>query len=150
MSFYFLIQVQDIEAQLSHWKCELTLICNQNVWMLFFNTPKLLLLHKYMNNWMSLSYLCDTKTVQDMEEKMETMSHVVASEATLLKLRHELHSLSTLACSQIEWAQFLHKSLGVFKNFSGQAVSCILKEISFLCENDAGTFSDMNNKVEVS
>ena len=118
--------------------------------MLFFHTPKLLLLYKYMNNWISLSYLCDSKYVQDMKDKMETMSDVIESEAALLNLKLELHNLSTLACSSIEWTKFLHKSLVVFKQHCGEAVSRILKEISFLWENDSGTFRDMNIKVEVS
>ena len=83
----FIVQVKVIEAKLSVWKDELSKLCDENIWMPFFRTPKLLLLHKDLSYWMSLSCLCtDSKNLPDM---METMSHIVENKAKL-EVRHEL------------------------------------------------------------
>ena len=104
--------------------------------MLFFCTPKLLLLHKYLSDWMSISCLCDLKNVQNIKEKMETISHSIESEAKLLELMVSLNDS--------------HGVLVVCKELLDQAVRHIVREVSFLCTNDLETFGFMKNKVEVS
>ena len=145
------VQVKEIEAQLLQWKGERLKLCDLNDWMLFFHTPKLLLLYKEVNGWTSLLLLCDSKSLQDMTEKIQLMNHFIESEAKLIALRHELLALSLLqSCSLDEWTQFLEKVLQVCTELSGRAVRHIVKEISFLCENNLRAFDYRMKKVEVS
>ena len=119
--------------------------------MLFFSTPKLLLLYNEVNGWTSFLQLCDSKSVQDMAEKVQLMNHFIESEPKLLVLKHELLALSLRqACSLNDWTQFLEKVLLACKELCGRAVRHIVKEISFLCENNPVTFDYMRKKVEVS
>ena len=143
--------MKNIEAQLLQWKGEQLKLCDLNDWMLFFHTPKLLLLYKEVNGWTYLLLLCESKSLQDMTEKMQLMNHFIESESKLIALKHELLALSLLqACSLDEWTQFLEKVFLVCTELSGRAVRHIVKEISFLCENNSRTFDYMMNKVEVS
>ena len=146
----FIVQVHVIEAKLSAWKDELSKLCDQNIWMLFFRTPKLLLLHKDLSDWMSLSCLCDSKSLPDMKQKMETMSHIVENEAKLLTLKHELSEIQTVTCSLNDWTQYSHRIFVVCKELMNRAVRHIVREVSFLCTNDVETFGTMKEKVEVS
>ena len=110
--------------------------------MLFFHTPKLLLLYKEVNGWTSLLQLCDAENVEDMAEKMQHINYFIESEAELL-------APSLLqACSSNDKKQVV--LLQVCKDLSGRAVRHIVNEISFLCENNPQTFDNMMNKVEVS
>ena len=138
-NLHFLIQVHEVDAKLLAQKNELSKLCDQNKWMLFFSTPKLLLLHKYLSVWMSISCLCDLKNLQEIKEKMETISHSIESEAKLLELMVKADSLNDS-----------HGVLVVCKELLDQAVRHIVREISFLCTNDLETFGLMKNKVEVS
>ena len=147
----FVLQVKEIEAQLLQWKGEQLKLYDQNDWMLFFHTPKLLLLYKEVNGWTSLLQLCESINLQDMTQKIQLRNHFIETEAKLIALKQEVLALSLLqACSLSEWTQFLEKVLLVCKELSGQAVRHIAKEISFLCENNLRTFDYMTNKVEVS
>eukprot|EP00731_Ephydatia_muelleri_P026772 Em0018g872a len=132
--FLRLNEVLEVEAKLLAQKNELSILCDQNKWMLFFCTPKLLLLHKYLSDWMSISCLCDLKNVQNIKEKMETISHSIESEAKLLELMVSLNDS--------------HGVLVVCKELLDQAVRHIVREVSFLCTNDLETFGFMKNKVE--
>eukprot|EP00731_Ephydatia_muelleri_P026783 Em0018g883a len=129
--------VHEVDAKLLAQKNELSKLCDQNKWMLFFSTPKLLLLHKYLSVWMSISCLCDLKNLQEIKEKMETISHSIESEAKLLELMVKADSLNDS-----------HGVLVVCKELLDQAVRHIVREISFLCTNDLETFGLMKNKVE--
>ena len=140
-------QVREIETQLSERKDELLNLRKENNWMLFFHTPKLLLLYKEISNWTSLSCLCGAKDLQDMKEKMQGMSHIIESETDLCALKCELDALPVLPVCSAD--QFLQRVLPVCRRFSDRAVRHIVREISVLCENDPGAFNVMKNNVEV-
>ena len=137
-----------IEAKHSSWKDELSKLCDQNKWMLFFSTPKLLLLHKALSDWISLSSLHDLKSLLDMKQKMETMSHIIANEVELHKLKQELSSVHIVVLP--DWTRYLHRVSVVCKELMGRAVSHIVSEVSFLCTNDSKTLGSMKKKIEVS
>ena len=150
MFILFSAQVREIEAQLSERKDELLKLRKENNWMLFFHTPKLLLLYKEISNWTSLSCLCGAKDLQDVKEKMQGMSHIIESETDLCALKCELDALPVLPlCSADEWFQFLQRVLPACRRLSDRAMRHIVREISVLCENDPGAFRAMKNNVEV-
>ena len=137
-----------IEAKLSSWKDELSKLCDENRWMLFFTTPKLLLLHKDLSDWMSLAYMCDSKSLPDMKEKMETMSHIIGNETKLHDLKQELSMVQDVSLN--DWTQYSHRVWVECKELMNRAVRHIVREVSFLCTNDVETFGSMKIKVEVS
>ena len=136
------------EARLSSRKDELSKLCDQNKWMLFFSTPKLLLLHKDLSDWMSLACLCDSKHLPDMKETMETIGYIIESEVQLLELKHELSMIK--ADSLNDWTQYSHRVLVVCKELMDRIVRHIVGEVSFLYINDLETIGLMKIKVEVS
>ena len=138
------VQVLKVEAQLSERKDELLKLRKENNWMLFFHTPKLLLLYKEIRNWTLLSCLCGSKDTLDMKEKMQGISHIIESETDF---KCALDTLSVLqACSTDDWFQFLQKVLPVCKKLSDRAVRHIVREISVLCPV---AFDVMKSNVEV-
>ena len=137
-----------IEVKLSSWKDELSKLCDENRWMLFFSTPKLLLLHKDLSDWMSLACLCDSNSLLDMKEKMETMSHIIGNETKLRALKQELSMVHDVSLNY--WTQYSHRVWVECKELMNRAVRHIVREVSFLCTNDVVTFGSMKNKVEVS
>ena len=141
------VQVREREAQLSERKDELLNLRKVNNWMLFFHTPKLLLLYKEISNWTSLSCLCGAKDLADMKEKMQGISCIIESETDLKRALDPLSMLQ--ACTVNEWFQFLQRVLPVCKGLSDRAVRRIVREISVLCENDPVVFRAMKNYVEV-
>eukprot|EP00731_Ephydatia_muelleri_P021726 Em0014g317a len=144
--FLHLNEVRVIEAKHSSWKAELSKLCDQNKWMLFFSTPKLLLLHKALSDWISLSCLHDSKSLLDMKQKMETMSHIIGNEVELHDLKQELSSVHIVVLP--DWTRYLHRVSVVCKELMGRAVSHIVSEVSFLCTNDSKTLGSMKNKIE--
>ena len=140
-----------IEAKHSSWKAELSKLCDHNKWMLFFSTPKLLLLHKALSDWISLSCLHGSKSLLDMKQKMETMSHIIGNEVELHDLKQELSIVHTCIADAIpDWTKYLHRVSVVCKELMDRAVRHILNEVSFLCTNDSKTLGSMKNKIEVS
>ncbi|KAL5475165.1 hypothetical protein EMCRGX_G027231 [Ephydatia muelleri] len=138
--------VRVIEAKHSSWKAELSKLCDQNKWMLFFSTPKLLLLHKDLSDWISLSCLHGSKSLLDVKQKMETMSHIIGNEAELHDLKQKLSIVHT--CIADVLPDYLHRVSVVCTELMDRAVRHILNEVSFLCTNDSKTLGSMKNKIE--
>ena len=137
-----------IEAKHSSWKAELSKLCDQNKWMLFFSTPKLVLLHKDLSDWISLSCLHGSKSLLNVKQKMETMSHIIGNEAELHDLKQELSIVHTCVADVLP--DYLHRVSVVCTELMDRAVNHIVSEVSFLCTNDSKTLGSMKNKIEVS
>ena len=147
MFILFFVQVKKIETQLSERKHELSKLCDENDWMLFFQTPKLLLMYKELSEWMSLSCLLGAKNLHDMKEKIV----VIKRETKLCELKNELGAIlvqqDVSDSEKFQLLQNVCKALHV--RASAQAVRHIVMEISFLCKNDPVELDVMKNKVEV-
>ena len=139
MLILFFVQLKKIEAQLSERKQELSKLRDENDRMLFFHTPKLLLIHKRLSEWISLSCLQGAKNLHDMKEKID-------SEDKLCGLKIELDAILAQDVSDSEMFQLLQN---MCKWLSAQVVGHIVTEISFLCKNDPVEFDVIKNKVEV-